>query len=75
MTTIIIYDNRPIYATNDSIIDWWKVGKALERHSSFIPDLDEFRRSPDVFIHQMIIGYDLFTWKWNKIQNDWIIAN
>jgi hypothetical protein len=71
MKYLVIYNNRPIYATNDTTLDWWFVGKGLATHSSFSPDIDEYKSMPDAFKGQMIRGYDLAVWRWNKIQRDW----
>jgi len=72
MNFIVIFQSRPIYATNDIVVDYCKVAKGLETKSSFVADWELWRRSPNVFIRQMIIGYDLGIWRWNPIQNDWV---
>lgn len=84
MQTIINYKSQPLAVTNN-IIDWWLVIKALisvlQSNGSIIrsltdDDFDEYRSKGTIqgdSVNQWINGWSITVWKYNELQNQFIL--
>lgn len=71
MNTIVTHNGKPIY-NGDIIIDWWKILHKVVPAASF----DEYRSRGTIdgmSIQSTINAFDIKVWKYNPIQNDWIL--
>ncbi|MCK9430030.1 MAG: hypothetical protein M0R17_08505 [Candidatus Omnitrophica bacterium] len=78
MKTIIIWNEKPIYvAEKDNIIDYYLVVVTLFKILGLNkPDIDEWRSNCTVLgatIPQIFKEYGIEEWKWNELENDWVL--
>ncbi len=82
---IVNYNNKPIYVSNNGMIDWYLVIKSLfvnlsQEEGSLVKPLTEqdFHEYQSKFtikgdsVQTYRTGYGLDVWMWSQMQNDFI---
>jgi hypothetical protein len=75
MKVIIIKSNKPIWVQESDIIDFWKVAqKVLPKE--YTQNVNEWISNSTFLgstIFELFDAYGITIWKWNEIQNDWVL--
>lgn len=74
MNIIITKNNKPIYSTNDTTIDFWGVFRVLEPDAT----VDEWMQTQTfntLSTQQVILKHNLYIWTFNRVLGDWNLSS